>query len=128
LTKVPYLSLCYHPLIYFRYITVESGPHPSLTRSRSQLLHDALKPAVWPTHQHDQDRTSPICRLIRLYEASSLLDKIHTILNSPTTEHTFNVEELLLTIETSINLQTILHEDTGDGVHLYVGGLALCNM
>ena len=106
---------------------MESGPHPSLTRSQSQFIHDALKPTMCPTHQHDQDRTSPICRLARLVEASSLLDKIHTTLNSPTAESAFNIEELILTVQTLVNLQTILSEEIGDGIHLYAGALGLCN-
>ncbi|KAK9252678.1 hypothetical protein V1507DRAFT_436037 [Lipomyces tetrasporus] len=112
-------------LILDRYIAIESGPHPSLTRLRSQSLHDLLKPTLCPTHLHHQDRTNPICRLARLFEASSLLDKIHTTLNSPTAEHAF--KELISTVETLINLQTILNEEIGDGVQLYAGGLGLCN-
>ncbi|KAF4631364.1 hypothetical protein G7Y89_g6759 [Cudoniella acicularis] len=114
-------------LILDRYIAIESGPHPSLTRSQSQFLHDVLKPTLCPTHQQDQDRTSPLCRLSRLFEASSLLDKIHTTVNSPTAEHAFNMDEVILTVQTLINLQTILDEEIGDGIHLYAAGLGLCN-
>ncbi|EXJ82580.1 hypothetical protein A1O3_06393 [Capronia epimyces CBS 606.96] len=114
-------------LILDRYIAVDSGPHPSLTRSRSQAIHDLLKPTLCPTHWHGQDPTDPICRLARLVEASFLLDKTHSILNSPTAEHTINIEELILTVQTIINLQTILGEEVKDGVHLYAGGLSLCN-
>ncbi|KAK9328270.1 hypothetical protein V1520DRAFT_328417 [Lipomyces starkeyi] len=114
-------------LILDRYIAVDSGPHPSLTRSRSQTLHDLLKSTLCLTNLHHQNRTNPICRLARLFEASSLLDKIHTTLNSPTAEHAFNMEELILTFQTLINLQTILNEEIGDGIHLYAGGLSLCN-
>ena len=111
-----------------RYIAVESGPHPSLTRSRFQSLLDILKPTICPTHQHDQDRTSSICRLARLFEASSLLDQSHTTTNIPTTEHANNLEELGMTVQTLINLRTILNEEIGDGIHLYASGLSLCNM
>ncbi|RFU34735.1 hypothetical protein B7463_g1620, partial [Scytalidium lignicola] len=111
-----------------RYIAIESGPHPSLTRSRSQSLHDVLKPTICPTNQHDQDQTSPIFRLSRLLQASSLLDKIHATINSPMADHPFNFDELILTIQTITNLQTILNEEIGDGIHLYAGGLGLCNM
>ena len=38
------------------------------------------------------------------------------------------MEELILTIQTLINLQTILSEEIGDGIHLYAGGLGLCKM
>jgi hypothetical protein len=127
LAELPELKLWYYLLIASRYIAIESGPHPSLTRSRSQNLLDLLKPTLCPTHLHDQIRRNPICRLARLFEASCLLDKIHTTLNSPTAENAFNTEELILTVQTLINFQTILNEEIGDGIHLYAGGLGLCN-
>ncbi|KAH8663395.1 hypothetical protein BGZ60DRAFT_411213 [Tricladium varicosporioides] len=114
-------------LILDRYIAIESGPHPSLTRSRSQTFHDILKPSICPTHQHTQDRTSSICRLFRLFEASSLLDNIHATLNSPTVDHELNMEELILTVQTIINLQAVLNEEIGDGIYLYLGGMSLCD-
>jgi hypothetical protein len=80
-----------------------------------------------PAHQHGHNRTSPVCSLSRIFEASSLLDKIHTTLNSPTVEHEFNTEELILTVQTLINLQTIVSGEIGDGIHLYSSGLGLCN-
>jgi hypothetical protein len=110
-----------------RYIAVDSGPHPSLTQSRSESLHDMLKPTVCLTHERDQDRTSPICRFALFFEASSLLDKFHTTLNCPVGEKAFNMEELVLTVQTTINLQTIVNEDIGNGMHIYAAGFALCN-
>jgi len=112
----------------FRYIAVESGPRSSVTNPRSQTIHDLLKPTLCPTHMHRQNRADPICRLARLVEGSSLLDKIHTTLNSPTVEHTFNIEEILLTVQALLNLQTILSEELGSKNLLYVGGLRLCNI
>ncbi len=120
-----YIISC-HTLIASRYIAVESGSQPSLTRPRTHYLNEHLKPTLCPTHEPDSDRNSPTFRLARLVEASSLLDKIHNTLNSPTAEDAFNDEELILTAQTAINLQTILNEDIGGGVHLYAGGLALC--
>ncbi|KAE9367245.1 hypothetical protein N431DRAFT_495533 [Stipitochalara longipes BDJ] len=114
-------------LILDGYIAIDSGPQPSITSSRVQLIHDLLKPTLCPTHDHNQDPTTSICRFSRLVEASSLLDKINTGLNSPTAEHAFTMEELMLTVQTSVNLQTILNEEIGNGIHLYSGGLALCN-
>jgi len=38
------------------------------------------------------------------------------------------MEELILTVQTLIVLQTILNQEVDDGIHLYAGGLALCNM
>jgi len=80
-----------------------------------------------PTHRQNQDRNSPICRLSRLFEASSLLDKIHSTLNSPTSEHAIDVEELILIVKTTINLRAILNEEILDGIYLYARGLDLCN-
>jgi hypothetical protein len=65
--------------------------------------------------------------LARLVEASSLLDRIHNTLNTPTAEHGINVEELILTVQAIINLQMVLDKEVGDGVWLYSGGLGLCN-
>ncbi|TAQ87791.1 hypothetical protein B7494_g3891 [Chlorociboria aeruginascens] len=115
-------------LILDRYIAVESGSHPSVTRSQSQFLHNVLRPTMCPAHQQEQDRTSPICRLSRLLEASALLDKIHAILNNPTAEHAFNIDELLLTIHAALDLQTILNDEIGDIKPLYAGGLGLCDV
>lgn len=41
-------------------------------------------------------------------------------------ELSFNMEEFILAVQASINLQTILNEEIGNGVHIYVGGLSLC--
>jgi len=81
-----------------------------------------------PIQKSHQDPTTTICRLARLIEASYLLDKVNTNLNSPAEEHAFSMDELILTIQTAVNLQTIIKEEIGDGVHLYSGGFALCNM
>jgi hypothetical protein len=60
-------------------------------------------------------------------EASSLLDNIHAIINNPTAEHTFCVDELILTVQALISLQNILNEETADGLLLYSSSQALCN-
>jgi hypothetical protein len=111
----------------YRYISMESGPHPSITRSRHHLLHAILEPTLYPSHDHGQDQSRPICRFARLFEASTLLDKIHDILNIPMAENPFDIKELILAIQAVNNLQTLLMGQIGDGVHLYSGGLTLCN-
>ena len=115
-------------IIASRYIAAESGPRSSLTRSRTEWLHNLLKPALCPTHEPNQDKNSPLSRFARLVEASAILDKIHTTINSPTSEQIFNMEEVMLTVKTSITLQTILTEEILAEDHLYSGGLALCHM
>ncbi|KAK5677467.1 hypothetical protein LTS10_010039 [Elasticomyces elasticus] len=75
-----------------------------------------------------EDRDKPFSRFARLVEASSLLDKIYTTISSPTSERKFNMEEVMLTVKTSITLQTILTEEILADDHLYSGGLALCHV
>lgn len=57
-----------------------------------------------------------------------MLDKIHTTINSPTSEQIFNMEEVMLTVKTSMTLQTILAKEIPTEEHIYSGGLALCHM
>lgn len=57
-----------------------------------------------------------------------MLDKIHTTMNSPTSEQIFNMEEVMLTVKASTTLQTILIEEILAEDHLYSGGLGLCQM
>ncbi|OQU94685.1 Fungal specific transcription factor domain-containing protein [Cladophialophora immunda] len=115
-------------LILDRYITVESGSHPSLTRSRFQALQDLLEPVLRLTHsQQQQDEPDISSRLTRLVEATTLLDKIHAILNSPTAEHQIDVEELILTVQTVINFQTEIDKEVGDQACAHVSGLGPCN-
>jgi hypothetical protein len=80
-----------------------------------------------PNDKYDQGRISPISLIVRLSEASYLLDKIHTTLHSPTEEHAFSMEELNLAVQALTNLQTILNEEIGNGSSLYAGGLVFCN-
>ncbi|KIW29622.1 uncharacterized protein PV07_05425 [Cladophialophora immunda] len=115
-------------LILDRYITVESGSHPSLTRSRFQALQDLLEPVLRLTHsQQQQDEPDISSRLTRLVEATTLLDKIHAILNSPTAEHQIDVEELIFTVQTVINFQTEIDKEVGDQACAHVSGLGPCN-
>ncbi|KAF1809826.1 hypothetical protein P152DRAFT_516511 [Eremomyces bilateralis CBS 781.70] len=115
-------------LVLDRYITIESGPRSSLTRSRIGWLHNLLKPALCPTHEPNQDKNSPVSRFARLMEASAMIDKIHTTINSPTSDQIFNIEEMMLTVKTSIALQTILTEEILAEDRLYSGGLGLCQI
>lgn len=57
-----------------------------------------------------------------------MLDRIHTTIHSPTSEQMFNMEEVMLTIKTSVSLKTILVDDIRVDDHLYSGALGLCNM
>jgi hypothetical protein len=87
-----------------------------------------LKPFVCPTHQPDQDRTKPIFRLTRIFEATAHLDKNHDIIHRTMAEGGFDIDELMLNIQAVETLQTLLKAEIGDGVCLYSGGLMLCHM
>lgn len=114
-------------LSFPRYIAVESGSQPSLTSSRSHALLHVLKPALCPISKPGQELPYPIHKLSRLVEASSLVDRIHVNLNSPTPEMAFNMEELILTVQASTNFKTILYDELGEEDPVYSGGLHLCH-
>ncbi|KAH8587724.1 hypothetical protein B0O99DRAFT_747318 [Bisporella sp. PMI_857] len=46
----------------------------------------------------------------------------------PLSRTRIDIEELILTVQTLIVLQTTLNQEVGDGIHLYAGGLNLCNI
>ncbi|OOF96660.1 hypothetical protein ASPCADRAFT_514912 [Aspergillus carbonarius ITEM 5010] len=108
-----------------RYITVQAGPHPSLTRSLTQDVHVPNK--TFCATGLEKDRTNPLWRLSRVFEASTLLDSIHNVLQNPTSEQAFNAEEIRLFVETSNSLRTLLVEEIEDADEIYSGGLGLCN-
>ncbi|KUJ15403.1 uncharacterized protein LY89DRAFT_735517 [Mollisia scopiformis] len=115
-------------LVLDRYITIQSGSQPSLTRSRIHPLHAKLKPHICPTHDEGKDPSLPLCRLSRLFESSALLDQIHSVLYNPTSEETFNVSETMLTVDTLHSLQTILEGETPDNRRIYCGASIMCKI
>ncbi|OJK04245.1 hypothetical protein ASPACDRAFT_1864064 [Aspergillus aculeatus ATCC 16872] len=108
-----------------RYITVQSGYRPSLTRSLAKDLHNTNM-TPWPT-ELEKDTRSPLWQLFRIFEASTILDKIHNVLHNPTSEQAFNVAEIGLLVETSYCLRTLLIEEVEDADQVYSGGLGLCH-
>ncbi|GKZ48510.1 hypothetical protein AbraIFM66951_000581, partial [Aspergillus brasiliensis] len=108
-----------------RYITIQSGHQPSLTRSLAKGIHEPNK-IPWPTGI-EKDTKSPLWQLSRMYEALTLLDNIHNVLHNPTPEEAFNVEEIGLLVETSYSLRTLLIEEVEDADQIYSGGLGLCH-
>ncbi|KAL2842084.1 hypothetical protein BJX68DRAFT_244937 [Aspergillus pseudodeflectus] len=108
-----------------RYVTIQSGHRPSLTRSLVKGIHDPNK-IPWPTGL-EKDTRSPLWQLARMFEASTLLDNIHNVLHNPTSERAFNVEEIGLLVETSYSLRTLLIEEVEDADQIYSGGLGLCH-
>lgn len=67
-------------------------------------------------------------RFFRLFDASMLLDKIRTAIYNHAAERPFHMEEIMLTVDTSTKLQSIIMGEIGDVNEVYSGGLGLCNM
>jgi hypothetical protein len=112
---------------YYRYIAVESEPRVSFSRWPTNDFHEALKEELYPALL-EEDLTGPVCQISRLLEASTLLDKLHVIVKGSTAEHIFKLDEIMLLLDASNNLRTILLGEAEDGHEGYSGALALCNM
>ncbi|RAL04828.1 fungal specific transcription factor domain-containing protein [Aspergillus ibericus CBS 121593] len=108
-----------------RYITVRSGPRPSLTRSLPQVVHDSNPTVRVPSLE--ENRSSPLSQFSRMVDASALLDSIHNVLHNPTSEQAFNVEEMQLFVETLHSLRTLLVEEIDEADAIYSGALDLCH-
>ncbi|KAH9218368.1 hypothetical protein DL95DRAFT_521379 [Leptodontidium sp. 2 PMI_412] len=110
-----------------RYVAIESRPYQPLAGLRTESRHSLTKPTMCMTEWRRTSQTGLMSTVARFPEASYLLDKVHTALNSPTAEQAFNIEEITLTVQTLSNLQTILLDETGDGIPLYTVGLTFSN-
>ncbi|PYH87096.1 hypothetical protein BO82DRAFT_299198 [Aspergillus uvarum CBS 121591] len=108
-----------------RYITMQSGHRPSLTRSSAKEINDTNH-IPWATGL-EKDTRSPLWQLSRIFEASTLVDNIHNVLHNPTSEQAFNVEEIGLLVETSHSLRKLLLEEVEDADQIYSGGLGFCH-
>ncbi|PVH98152.1 hypothetical protein DM02DRAFT_566804, partial [Periconia macrospinosa] len=115
-------------LVLDRYIAIESGSQASLTRPRVEWLNNLFRPVFCPTHMQDQDKNSPLVRFSRMVEASAVLDKIHSAIHDPTSEHEFNKQEIILGVETSITFRGLLAEEIPPQDHIYSSGIALCHI
>jgi hypothetical protein len=112
---------------YYRYIAVESEPRVSFSRWHTNDFHEALKEELYPALLKE-DLTGPVCQICRLFEASTILDKLHVIVKGSTAEHIFKLDEIILLLDTSQNLRTILLGEAEDGHEVYSGALGLSNM
>ncbi|KAG4441185.1 hypothetical protein IFR05_003303 [Cadophora sp. M221] len=111
-----------------RYVAIESGPYQQpFAGPRSESYNSLTKPTMCMTQWRRTGQAGLVSTVARFPEASYLLDKVYTALNSPTAELAFNIEEISLTVQTLSNLQTILLDETGDGIPLYTVGLTFCN-
>ena len=107
---------------------MESISYAPLTQSESHPIYALLDPFSRSTHAVGLDRAAQLCRLSRLSDAFTLLDKFQTSFHSPTAEHAFSVEEVTLIVKATEALQKVLLEEIPAGRELYSGALAICDM
>ncbi|KAH8586621.1 hypothetical protein B0O99DRAFT_644030 [Bisporella sp. PMI_857] len=105
-----------------RYITVENSKWPSLTRGRSLLGQPLVSPHSTSVTLNSNQAFS------RLFEASSLLEKVHKTLNEPTRHQSFNVEELAVIVQTLKSFEAVLQQEIPERLNFYSGALALCRI
>jgi hypothetical protein len=105
-----------------RYIASENSKWPSLTRGRSLLGRSLIHPHSTSVVSNSNQTFS------RLFEASSLLEKVHTVLNEPTTHQSFNIEEMTVIVQTLKSLEAVLQLEIPERLKIYSGALALCRM
>ncbi|PVH74506.1 hypothetical protein DL98DRAFT_499702 [Cadophora sp. DSE1049] len=105
-----------------RYITVENNIWPSLTRGRSLLDQSRVRPYITSVTSNSNQAFS------RVFEASSLLEKVHTTLHEPTKHQSFNVEELAVIVQTLKSFEAVLQQEIPERLKLYSGALVLCRI
>ncbi|KAF2799372.1 hypothetical protein K505DRAFT_265804 [Melanomma pulvis-pyrius CBS 109.77] len=106
-------------MIVDRYVAVENGKWPSITRGR------AVPGCNYPfSGKNLERRLSPF---LRLYEASSHLDKVHMAVHEPTIQQSFNIEEVRLILMTLKSFDTIVEHEIAGTSKLSSSGLALAS-
>lgn len=109
--------------IQSRFMTAESSKWPSLTRGRPLLGRQS---PVYPFSTING--CTPDQAFSRLFEASSLLEKVYIALNEPTSQQSFNIEELAVIVQTLKSFKAVLLQEIPAKEILYSGALALCEM
>jgi hypothetical protein len=104
-------------------MTAENSKRPSLTRGRALL--GRLSP-VYPYSTFTGCDSNQA--FSRLFEASSLLEKVHIALNEPTRQQSFNIEELIVIVQTLKLFEAVLLQEILENGTLYSGALVLCEM
>lgn len=64
----------------------------------------------------------------RLFEASKLLERVHTALHEPMLHHSFNLEEMKLIVKTLRSFEAVLHQEISEKSRLYAGCLIMCTV
>ncbi|KAL7953980.1 hypothetical protein V8C34DRAFT_295571 [Trichoderma compactum] len=113
-----------------RYIAIENGKHPPVSRrihtNEPDLPYSELPFAVCPAFRSTP--FSPQRQFLRLYEATNLLDRVHLTLYEPTPRISFNLEEGALLVNTLISLRTVILGEAPDDSRIYASGLLICNI
>ncbi|KFX93507.1 hypothetical protein V490_04805 [Pseudogymnoascus sp. VKM F-3557] len=110
-------------LIVDRYIAIENGRWPSVTRSRAfpglpkTIPMETPLPVSPPRHQ-----------FLRLFEASTLLEKVHVSIYEPVSERSFESEEVVLIAQTLSSLETVLYHEIPDKQKSFSSSLIFCNI
>lgn len=106
-------------MILDRYLAVENGKWPSVTRGRTvpecrnPFSGKNLEIVLSPFH--------------RLFEASSHLEKAHTAIHEPTSQQSFNIEEVGLIVVTLNSFNTVVGDGIAGNSKLSSSGLALAS-
>jgi hypothetical protein len=104
-------------------MTAESNKWPSLIRGRPFLGRQS------PVYSLSTSTgCAPDQAFSRLFEASSLLEKVHIALNEPTSQQSFNIEELMVIVQTLKSFEAVLLQEIPEKELIYSGALALCEM
>ncbi|KAL3427736.1 DSBA-like thioredoxin domain-containing protein [Phlyctema vagabunda] len=107
-----------------RYVTMEHGKQPSLTRDRPFL--DRM-PSLEP-EPSEGTFNPPNKEFSRLFEASSLLEKAHMTLNEPLMEKAYNVEEVTVIAQTLMSFETVLRQELPENRTTYSAAFVMCQM
>lgn len=103
--------------IVSRYLAVENGKWPSVTRGRT--VPECRNPFGGKNFE------IVLSPFHRLFEASSHLDKVHTAIHEPTSQQSFNLEEAGLIVMTLNSFDTIVQHEIAGNSKLSSSGLAL---
>ena len=117
-------------MIRLRYIAIENGEYPPVTRrihtNEPDIPYSELPFAVCPVFRSTP--FSPQRKFLRLYEAANLLDRVHLTIYEPTPRISFNLEEGALLVNTLVSLRTVILGEAPEDSRIYAGGLLICNM
>ncbi|EGU73271.1 hypothetical protein FOXB_16216, partial [Fusarium oxysporum f. sp. conglutinans Fo5176] len=101
-----------------RFIAIENGQWSPVTRGRQ------IPPNVQNCNRFDVLK-HPSAALPRAFEASLLLDNMHTNLHQPTPHMAFNFEEVTAIVRTVTSFETVIKQSVPENEELFSTSLAL---